>query len=79
MTERNSSQQQSYAEAVARNFVREGKDITSKQSQFNTSPTLRENSTEEVSPRAENKVEENLFTLDDKWVTNEKNKRKCKR
>ena len=33
----------------------------------------------EVSSKAESKVEENLFTIDDKWVTNERNKRKCKR
>ena len=33
----------------------------------------------EVTTKAENKVEENLFTIDDKWVTNERNRRKCKR
>ena len=33
----------------------------------------------EVSSRAENKVEQNLFAIVDKWVTNERNRRKCKR
>ena len=40
---------------------------------------MRGNSTEEVSSRVEYKVEENLFKLDDKCVTNERNRRKCKR
>ena len=30
-------------------------------------------------PKAENKVEEKLFTVDDKYVTNERNSRQCKR
>ena len=34
---------------------------------------------EAVKSRAENKVEENLFTINDKWVSNERNRRKCKR
>ena len=33
----------------------------------------------EVSSKAENKVEENLFTIDDKWVTNEIGRQRCKR
>ena len=33
----------------------------------------------EVSSKIENKVEENLFTINDKWVTNERSRRKCKR
>ena len=41
---------------------------TLRQNQFNTSSNLRDNSTVEVSSR----VEENLFTIDDKWVTNER-------
>ena len=56
-----------------------GKNIISGQSQFNTSSNLRDNSTVELSSKAENKVEENLFTIDDKWVTNERSRRKCKR
>ena len=69
----------SYAEAVTGNIVHRGKNITSGRNQFNTSSNSRDNSTVEVSSRAENKVEENLFTIDDKWVTNERNRRKCKR
>ena len=53
--------------------------ITSEKSRFNTSSTLRDNLTEEVSSREENKVNENLFALDDKWVTNERNRQKYKR
>ena len=34
---------------------------------------------EAVKSRGENKVEENLFTINDKWVSNERNRRKCKR
>ena len=33
----------------------------------------------EIFPKAENKVEEKLFTVDDKDVTNERNSRQCKR
>ena len=33
----------------------------------------------EILPKAENKVEEKLFTVDDKDVTNERNSRQCKR
>ena len=33
----------------------------------------------EILPKAENKVEEKLFTIDDKYVTNERNSRQCKR
>ena len=33
----------------------------------------------EILPKAENKVEEKLFTVDDKYVTNERNSRQCKR
>ena len=33
----------------------------------------------DISSRAENKIEENLFTIDNKWVTNERSRRKCKR
>ena len=42
---------------------------------------MRDNSTMEVLSRAENKGEENLFTINDKemTVTNERNSRKCKR
>ena len=58
----------SYAEAVTENIVHGGKNITSRQNQFNTSSNLRDNSTVKVSSRAE----ENLFTIDDKWVTNER-------
>ena len=53
--------------------------ITLRQNQFNTSSNLRDNSTVEVSSRAEKKVEEYLFTINDKWVSNERNRRKCKR
>ena len=60
-------------------MVHGGKNITSGQSQFNTSSNLKDNSTVEVTTKAENKVEENLFTIDDKWVTNERSRRKCKR
>ena len=60
-------------------MVHGGKNITSGQSQFNTSSNLKDNSTVEVTTKAENKVEENLFTIDDKWVTNERNRRKCKK
>ena len=34
---------------------------------------------EAVKSGAENKVEENLFTINDKWVSNERDRRKCKR
>ena len=61
------------------NVVHGRKHITSGQNQFNTLCNLRDNSTVEVSFRGENKVEENLFTIDDKWVTNKRNSRKCKR
>ena len=61
------------------NVVHGRKHITSGHNQFNTLCNLRDNSTVEVSFRGENKVEENLFTIDDKWVTNERNRRKCKR
>ena len=57
----------------------EEKNITSGHSQFHTSSNLRDSSTVEVSSKAESKVEENFFTIDDKWVTNERNRRKCKR
>ena len=40
---------------------------------------MRDNSTVEILPKAENKVEEKLFTIDDKYVTNERNSRQCKR
>ena len=53
--------------------------ISGQRSQFNSSSNLKDNSTVEVSSKAENKVEENLFAIDDKWVTNERNRRKCKR
>ena len=33
----------------------------------------------EILPKAENKVEEKLFPVDDKYVTNERNSRQCKR
>ena len=56
-----------------------GKNIALEQSQFNNSSTLRDSSTAEVSSRVENEVEENLFTLGNKWVTKDRNKRKCKR
>ena len=56
-----------------------GKNIISGQSQFNTSSNLRDNSTVEVLSKTENKVEENLFTIDEKWVTNERSRGKCKR
>ena len=56
-----------------------GKNIALEQSQFNNSSTLKDSSTVEVSSRAENEVEENLFTLGNKWVTKDRNKRKCKR
>ena len=69
----------SYAEVVTGNIVHRGKNITSGRHQFNTSSNLRDNSTVEISSRSENKVEENLFATDDKWVTNERNRRKCKR
>ena len=53
--------------------------ITLRQNQFNTSSNLRDNSTVEVSSRAEKNVEEYLLTINDKWVSNERNRRKCKR
>ena len=56
-----------------------GKNIALEQSQFNNSSTLRDSSTVEVSSRVENEVEENLFTFGNKWVTKDRNKRKCKR
>ena len=52
---------------------------TLRQNQFNTSSNLRDNSTVEVSSRAEKNVEEYLLTINDKWVSNERNRRKCKR
>ena len=76
---RKGNKEQNYAEAIAGNIVHEGNDITSEKSRFNTSSTLRDNLTEEVSSREENKVNENLFALDDKWVTNERNRQKYKR
>ena len=65
--------ERSYAKAVTGNIVHRG------HNQFNTSSNLRDNTTVEVSSWAENKVEENLFTIDDKWVKNERNRRECKR
>ena len=56
-----------------------GKNIALEQNQFKNSSTLRDSSSAEVSSRAENEVEENLFTLGNKWVTKDRNKRKCKR
>ena len=76
---RKGNKERTYAEAVTGNIVHGGKNIISGQSQFNTSSNLRDNSTVEVSSKSENKLEENLFTIDDKWVTNERNRRKCKR
>ena len=64
---------------MAGNIVYGGKNIALEQSQFNNSSTLRDSSTAEVSSRVENEVEENLFTLGNKWVTKDRNKRKCKR
>ena len=54
---RKGNKERNYAEAVTRNIVHGG--------------NLRYNSTVEVSSKAENKIEENLLTIDDKWVTNE--------
>ena len=76
---RKGNRERSYAEAVTGNIVHGGKNIISGQNQFNTSSNLRDNSTLEVSSKAENKIEEKLFTIDDKWVTNERSRRKCKR
>ena len=56
-----------------------GKNIALEQNQFKNSSTLRDSSSAEVSSRAENEVEENLFTLGNKWVTKDRNKQKCKR
>ena len=53
--------------------------MTSEQNQSNTSSNLRDNSTVEVSSRAENKVVQNLFTVDNKCVTNERNRREPKK
>ena len=64
---------------MAGNIVYGGKNIALEQSQFNNSSTLKDSSTVEVSSRAENEVEENLFTLGNKWVTKDRNKWKCKR
>ena len=61
------------------NVVHGRKHIASGQNQFNTLCNLRDNSTVEVSLRGENKVKENVFTIDDKWVTNKRNSLKCKR
>ena len=76
---RKGNKEWSYAEAMTGNIVHGGKNITSGQNQFNTSSNLRDNATVEVSSRVENKVEENLFTIDDKWVSNKRNRWKCKK
>ena len=72
------SKERSCAEAVTGNLTNRLKNIISRQNQFKTSSNLRDNSTM-ISSKAENKIEENLFTIDDKWVTNERKRRKCKR
>ena len=63
---RKGNKKRSYAEVVTGNIVHGGKNMTSGQNQFDTSSNLRDNSAVEVSFRAENKGEENLFTIDDK-------------